>query len=120
MFALPKLLTMITYIEVWNAKEAWLDLSKDERSHYMAALGPAIQQLMASGVSIISWGANEAQTFERASYDFFAVWSFPGIESVKAFEQMVEGAGWYQYFEQVNLAGKTGGPQEVIEKLINL
>ena len=111
---------MITYIELWKAKQGWHALSKEERGTYMNALGPAIQQLMKNGVQIISWGTNEASTFTRADYDYLAVWSFPNIEAAQSFEKMVEGAGWYNYFDQVNVMGAAGSPQDVISKLIEL
>jgi hypothetical protein len=112
--------TMITYIELWKAKQAWTDLSKEERANYMTALGPAIQQLLENGVQIVSWGTNDASTFSKADYDFFAVWNFTTSEAAQGFEKMVAGAGWYNYFEQVNLMGTAGSPQEVIEKMIAL
>lgn len=111
---------MITYIELWKAKQTWLDLSKEERGNYMNALGPAIQQLMEGGVQIVSWGACDAATFNKADYDYFAVWTFPNEEAAKSFEKMVEGAGWYNYFDQVNLMGKAGSPQDVISQMIAL
>jgi hypothetical protein len=111
---------MITYIELWKAKQAWLDLTKEERGAYMTALGPAIQQLVDNGVHIVSWGTNEASTFSRADYDYFAVWTFPDKEAVQDFEKLVEGAGWYNYFDQVNGMGNTESPQEVIGKMIEL
>ncbi|RYD90134.1 MAG: hypothetical protein EOP50_16460 [Sphingobacteriales bacterium] len=111
---------MITYIELWKAKQAWLDLSKEERGNYMGALGPAIQQLLENDVQILSWGRNEAGTFSRADYDYFAVWTFPNSEAAQGFEKIVEGAGWYNYFEQVNVMGKAGSPQDVIGQLIDL
>lgn len=111
---------MITYVELWKAKQAWTNLSKEERGNYMTALGPAIQQLMESGVQIVSWGKNEPATFSKADYDYFAVWTFPDMEAVQGFEKMVEGAGWYNYFDQVNAMGTASGPQEVIGMLINL
>jgi hypothetical protein len=111
---------MITYIELWKAKQAWMDLSKEERGNYMNALGPAIQQLVENGVQIVSWGANDNSTFSKADYDYFAVWTFPNTEAAKSFEKLVEGAGWYNYFDQVNLMGTAGGPQEVIGKMIAL
>ncbi len=111
---------MITYIELWKAKQAWIDLSKEERANYMTALGPAIQSLMESGVQIVSWGSNDPATFCKADYDFFGVWTFPTIESAQQFEKMVEGAGWYNYFDQVNVMGTSSGPQEVIADMINL
>lgn len=111
---------MITYIELWKAKQSWLDLSKEERGNYMTALGPAIQQLVESGVQIVSWGTNDASTFSKADYDYFAVWTFPHTEAAQNFEKLVEGAGWYQYFDQVNLMGQAGGLQDVIGKMIEL
>ena len=111
---------MKTYIELWKAKEEWLKLSQEERGAYMTALGPAIQQLVESGVQIVSWGENDAATFNKIDYDFFAVWTFPDENSVQQFEQLVEGAGWYNYFEQVNAMGEASSPQDIIGKLIQL
>ena len=111
---------MKTYIEVWKAKEAWKKLSKEERGAYLAQLAPAIQQLMAGGAEIISWGVNEHITFARADYDFFAIWKFPTEAAVSSFEKLVEGAGWYSYFDQVNLMGDATGPDQVMAAMINL
>ena len=111
---------MITYIELWKAKQAWMDLSTEERGNYMAALGPAIQQLMENGVQIVSWGTNDASTFSKADYDYFAVWTFPNSEAARGFEKLVEGAGWYHYFDQINLMGNAGSPPDVIAEMIAL
>ena len=111
---------MITYIELWKAKQAWLDLPKEERGAYMTGLGPAIQQLVDSGVQIISWGTNEAATFSRVDYDYFAVWAFPNMEAAQHFEKIVQDTGWYNYFDQVNAMGSAGTPQDVIPKMIAL
>ncbi|WP_147201514.1 DUF6616 family protein [Segetibacter aerophilus] len=111
---------MKTYVELWKAKAAWNDLSKEERGNYMNALGPAIQQLLDNGVKIISWGVNDSSTYNRVDYDFFAVWTFPNDEATQSFEKMVEGAGWYNYFDQVNAKGDSSTPQEVIGKMIEL
>lgn len=110
---------MITYIELWKSKQAWNDMSKEEKGNYLEALGPAIQHMMESGVQIVSWGKNEASTYSKADYDYFAVWTFPNAESVKEFEQTVEGAGWYNYFDQVNAMGTATTPQEVMADMIN-
>ena len=85
----------------------------------MNALGPAIQQLLDSGVQIISWGKNDSSTFSKADYDYFAVWAFPDMEKAQGFEKMVEGAGWYNYFDQVNAMGTATTPQDVIGMMIN-
>ena len=111
---------MITYIELWKCKQPWIEMSKEERGNYLSALGPAIQQLMENGVEIVSWGKNEKSTLRKVDYDYFAVWTFPNSETAKEFEVMVEGAGWYIYFDQVNAMGDATTPQEVMGDMINL
>lgn len=110
---------MITYIELWSAKQAWKDLSKEQRGNYLNALGPAIQQLMESGVQIVSWGKNETDTFSKVGYDYFAVWTFENKEAAQQFEKVVAGAGWYNYFDQVNAMGTASSPQDVMGDMIN-
>lgn len=111
---------MKCFIEIWKAKSAWKGLSREERSKYVSQIGPHIQGILAQGVEIVSWGANERSTSHRADFDFFAVWKFPNQKMVEEFEAVVEGAGWYEYFEQLNLAGESTTPEEVIGKLIDL
>jgi len=111
---------MKQFIEIWNAKPAWHDLAKAKRAEYLTAIGPHMQEMMANGVEILSWGINENTTSQRAAFDYFAVWSFPNQEAVDAFEKLVEGAGWYNYFEQINLSGTAATPNEIIGKLIEL
>jgi hypothetical protein len=110
---------MITYIELWKSKSTWQNMSAEERGNYITALGPAIQQLMDAGVQIVSWGKNESSTFSKVDYDYFAVWTFPNIEMAQQFEKMVEGAGWYNYFDQVNAMGNATSPQEIMGDMIN-
>lgn len=108
------------YIEAWNARQAWLGLSQEERGAYIAQLGPAIQQLTEQGVEIITWAINDGDTDNRLGYDFFAVWKFPSDEMAKNFEGLVHGAGWYNYFDQVNMKGSPAGPQEVLGHIIGM
>jgi hypothetical protein len=39
---------------------------------------------------------------------------------VEQFEKLVEGSGWYNYFEQVNLSGMATTPDEIIGQLITM
>jgi hypothetical protein len=111
---------MITYIELWQAKQSWINLSAEERGNYLTALGPAIQQLLSDGAQIVSWGINDGTTFRRVDFDYFAVWSFTDEKAAIAFEKLVESAGWYNYFEQVNARGNAGSPQEVMAHMMSL
>ncbi len=111
---------MIYFIELWNAKQAWLDLTPAERGEYMQQVGGHIQGLIEQGVKILTWSINDANTSHRANYDYFAVWTFPNQEMADSFQQLVEGAGWYNYFEQVNVMGQENTVEGVIGTLVQL
>ncbi|MEL6592227.1 MAG: DUF6616 family protein [Bacteroidota bacterium] len=111
---------MIYFIEIWNATPAWHALSTEERADYMGQVGSHIQNLLDQGVKVLTWSNNDSATSHKAAYDYFAIWSFPTQELADGFQQLVEGAGWYNYFEQVNLMGKEDTAQGVIGQLIQL
>lgn len=111
---------MECFIEMWTAKEAWLNMSKEERVEYVTQIGPHIQSMLEQGVEIVSWGENCKDTSHRANYDFFGVWKFPNAEIKKEFEAVVMEAGWYNYFHQENLSGASTTPDVIIGKLIEL
>ena len=111
---------MIYFIELWNVKPAWMALSAEERGNYMAQIGPHVQTLIDKGVKILSWSENNSATDQRANFDFFAIWGFPDQESAIGFQQLVEQAGWYNYFEQINLMGQEESVENTIGKLIQL
>lgn len=109
---------MITYLELWNAKDAWKNLTKEEKGEYLAQIGPAIQQLTEMGIEIVTWSVNAEDTHHRADYKYFAVWKAPSVEAIKKFEEIVDGAGWHDYFDQVNLMGPQGTPEDVIPEIM--
>lgn len=111
---------MYLFIEAWKPTQAWLNLSKEERTNYVAAVGGAIQQLTDAGVEIVGWGMNDEDTDKHNGFDYFAVWKFPNKEMVKQFEETVSAAGWYNYFTQVNASGTLISPPAVLGHSINL
>jgi hypothetical protein len=111
---------MKIYIELWNAKDAWLAVSEKERENYLAQIGPALQDLVVRGVEIVAWGKNDKSTAHRANYDFISIFKFPNDTLIQEFEGLVEGAGWYNYFDQVNASGLIVDPTEIIGKMIEL
>ncbi|MGB5189110.1 DUF6616 family protein [Robiginitalea sp.] len=111
---------MKVFIELWKAKEAWKGLPPADREAYAAQLGPVIQDFVDKGAVLEAWGMNTDETQYRADYDFFAVTKFPSEALLKEFQAIVESAGWYAYFDQVNLSGSLMSPQEVVGKIIEL
>lgn len=111
---------MKVFIEFWKAKEAWKQLSKEERGAYVTKTGPVIQDLVAKGVTIDAWGMNDNTSPYRAKYDFYAVTKLPTQELLDSFQDVIEGAGWYDYFEQINMSGEDLGVEAVIGKMIDM
>ncbi len=111
---------MIYFIELWNANENWLSLEKSDRQIYLEQVGQAIQGLTEQGVEILTWSVNDSETDQRGDFNYFAIWKFPNQELAKTFQEAVQGANWYHYFDQVNLKGKEDTVQNVLSELINL
>lgn len=110
---------MKCFIELWNATQAWKNLSVEQRSEYLGQIGTGLQGLMEQGVEIVCWGVNDESTSNRAKYDYFAVWKIPNNEIIQELEAAIEAAGWYNYFEQVNLSGEASTAEEIIGRMIN-
>ena len=111
---------MKTYIELWKAKQSWLSLPQDQRADYLSKMQPSIGFFLEKGSSIISWGKNTDANDQKADYDWFSIWQFPDDGVLAEFEALLQGAGWYDYFDQINVGGEHVGPEEVIGQLINL
>jgi len=111
---------MKVFIELWKTKDAWKNLSQKEQQEYMAQIGPVMEDLMSRGLEITAWGMNEDETEHKSEYDFFAVSKLPTDELLKEFQSIVEAAGWYTYFDQVNLSGSLMSPEEVIVKMMEI
>lgn len=111
---------MQCFIELWKAKDAWLALSKEARTEFVGQIGPAVQTLVDNRMEIVNWGVNDNASPYRGEYDFWSVMKFPDKAAVENFENIVEAAGWYTYFDQINISGNGTMPDEVIGRLIEL
>lgn len=105
------------YIETFTPKQAWLDLRKEERAEYMKRIGLLAQPLVDQGGEIVVMSKNDSDTFQRLSHQFFVVWKFPTDELAKSFESLGLNEVWYDYFDQLNLKGRSS---DIIETLISL
>jgi len=111
---------MVYFVEAWKVKDTWLALSKEERANYMGQVGAHIGSLIEKGVQVLTWSDNNPHTSFKADYDYFAIWTFPNQEMADEFQQLVENAGWYNYFEQENLMGEETSAEDLIGQLIQL
>ncbi len=85
----------------------------------MGGLLAALQEQLQSGVEVLGFAANDADTPLSAGYDFLAAWRMPSKEAAQRFERFVEGAGWHEYFEQANARGPVMGTEEFVSSHID-
>jgi Family of unknown function (DUF6616) len=97
---------MHLYIELFKAKDAWLELNPEQRGAYVEQVGSSMQGVLDAGAELVGSGAADPATSHRAGFDFFAVWKLPDTDVVREFEKGIERDNWYDYFEQVNASGE--------------
>lgn len=110
---------MYLYVELWKARPAWLELSRDERKAWIDRLLAGLQQQLQSGVEVVGFASNDGDTPRPSGYDFFAAWKMPNKEVARRFEDFVELAGWHGYFEQVNARGQMMEMEEFVSAHLN-
>jgi len=104
---------MYLMIEAWTPRPAWLALTTDERTAYVAAVGEGVGALAAQGVESLGWGlADEAS--HGTEHVAFAVWECGSREGCDALRAAIARAGWYAYFDQVDFGGEAGPPESVL------
>ncbi|MBZ9731150.1 nuclear transport factor 2 family protein [Salegentibacter sp. JZCK2] len=108
------------YVELWNPKQAWLDLSTEERQSFFSKVGGEIEKLTGAGVEVLGFAVNDKETPNRSDHKYIAVWKMPSKDHVEMLENSVSQAGWYDYFEQVNARGELISPPAVLEDMIKL
>lgn len=113
---------MYLYIELWKAKEAWLQLTPAERQAKIDQLLQEAKQHPITGVIPFSFrpvgdvflfdGVTEqpvvidAAVARPTRFRYAAAWMVPTVELIKEFEQRVENLGWwFDYFDQENAWG---------------
>ena len=95
------------FIELYNPRPSWLALSASAQQAYVQAVVGHVEQAVSSGVEILAFGTNAHATPHRSPYAYYCVYRLPNAEAAVEFEQLIQSAGWYDYFDQANLCGPT-------------
>lgn len=112
---------MHLYAELWNPRQAWLDLSGEERSSYLEKVGPGIGKLTEAGIELVGFAICEDDTPHEAGYRYLAVWKMPkGREHAHLLEGILDEAGWHDYFDQVNARGAVVPPPQALQDMAQL
>ena len=111
---------MYIYVEQWTPKQAWLDLSAEERQAFVEAIMPLLQKHEEMGIETLAMASIDATTPSKSKHAYFSVLRMPDEATAKTFEQDIAAANWYDYFEQTNSRGKIRKPEEVIGEHVEM
>ena len=108
---------MCFYVEQWRPGPAWRELDAEQRTTFVKAVGPDLQEVLDRGAELVALGPADPRTARSGKPQYFAIWRFPDLDLVRLFERRIEEAGWYEYFDQVNLGGETVDLDVLLEQL---
>jgi hypothetical protein len=113
---------MYLYIELWKAKDAWLQLTPAQRQAKINELLTLAQQHPITGVIPFSFrDVGDVRLFDGVTeqpvviddavarptgFHYAEAWMVPTLDLIKQFENRVEALGWwFEYFDQQNAWG---------------
>ena len=105
---------MYLYLELWKAKDEWRALTEVERETFVGGLAPSISKLTEQGVELIGFSFNDEDVIHRADFTYMAAWRMPSKDLALQMEHLVNDAGFYHYFEQINARGEVSPPETVL------
>ncbi len=110
---------MHIFIELWQMNARWQRLDAAARGKLMADMAARTGPVIAAGaIEVLGWGFADAGIDHPASHQLFAVWRAPSAAAIAALAQAIGDGGWYDYADQVNVAGLLQPPEAVIGQLI--
>lgn len=93
------------FVEMYSYKDEWRHLDPGSRERFGSDVLASCLELGRHGIEVLGYAFNDPDTDSRAPYDFFCVYRSPDRDAQRGFERQIRDAGWYRYFEQVNLRG---------------
>ena len=111
---------MYLYVEMWNAKPAWLGLAQPAREAFMKKVDDFLGTIIGQDRQVYGCCVNDGDTAPRAGYTYLVVWKLKDKAAVKAIADGTAAVGFYDYFSQVNIGGEQVGPDELVAALLSL
>jgi len=96
-------------VEIWQPNERWHALTGDEKRTFLTAIDGAANAARDAGMDIIGWGALDRAVSNPAEPCFCGVFFVDSREALHDVDGAIRAAGWYEYFDHVNVAAELGG-----------
>jgi len=103
-------------VEMFSPRPEWYALSREERRSFLDNCRNEIERLLGKGVRFVGVYASRWSS----GWHGFSVVECPDAESEQVWIEAAERAGWFRYFEQVNLAGKKMELDDYFRSLVEI
>jgi hypothetical protein len=98
---------MLIFIELWNPNEKFNQLTPEQQQKLVGQLVKSLEDLDGpGGIEMIGWGTQLGKVDHQLPYQLFALWRVPDEKQLARVQQALQQAGWYEYVNQVNVAGE--------------
>jgi len=98
---------MLIFIELWNTNDKWDALTPDEQNTLVYDLVKSLEDLDGpGGIDMVGWGMQVEKVDHKLPYQLFAIWKVPDEKQLARVQRALHRAGWYDYVNQVNVAGR--------------
>ncbi|MEE9219309.1 MAG: DUF6616 family protein [Acidobacteriota bacterium] len=113
---MPEKCAQYGLVEMFRPRSEWYALSRDQRQAFLDNSRREIERLLAGGVRFLGVYASRWSS----EWHGFSVCECPSAESQQEWIEAAERAGWFRYFEQVNLAGRKMSLDDYFRSLVDL
>lgn len=106
-------------IEIWSAKPAWYALPVAARQAFVDSVLKDVAPLMQAGLRVCGSGFACNDLPNSLPCQYFAVWEAPDAALVATFARTIRDAGWFDYFDQLNIGGAFAVLDDVLSHQIS-
>ncbi len=114
---------MYVLTELYSPKSSWLALPASEKSNYVAAIRQAVAQMNTVGIQCLAIGRMDASSHAGdvvSPHRYLGVWTAKDKTTLSPLLEGLRGAGWYDYFEQINGLTANQGLEQHLQDLEKL
>ncbi|MCE2890359.1 MAG: DUF6616 family protein [Hyphomonadaceae bacterium] len=92
-------------IEIWSKKPAWEALGATEQQAFINGILEKVGPLMEVGLKLVASGFIELKLPNSLPFQYYAFWESDDPTLVSKFAETLRDEGWFNYFDQLNIAG---------------
>jgi len=104
--------------EIWSQKPAWERLSANDQQAFIDGILGKVGSLMETGLKLVASGFIDTELPNSLPFQYYAFWESDDLALVSQFAETLRDAGWFTYFDQLNIAGRVEPLPGVLEKHI--